>query len=86
MRPPQPPADKCPDAEREQCPLQCRFNRFESDDLAIWTWELKCLDCGYRETIGYRSDESEHWEGVAPNRCPFCETDDLPPGRNPCER
>ena len=84
MRPKLPPGDQCPDESRTACPLHCRFNHFEKDDLAIWTWELKCLVCGYRETIGYRSDEAEHWEGVNPDQCPFCEACELKAGRDPC--
>jgi hypothetical protein len=85
MRPDQPPRDQCPLENRSQCPLRCRYNHFESDDLSIWTWELKCLDCGYRETIGYRNDETEHWQGVDPHQCPFCQACDLSPGRDPCQ-
>lgn len=87
MRPSQPPKNKCPQRdERDECNLQCKYNHFEADDLVIDSWELKCLDCGYRDTIAYRSDEPETIEeGVNPKVCPFCETCDLKPGRNPCQ-
>jgi hypothetical protein len=84
MRPKKPPRDQCPDGDRQDCPLHCRFNHFEADDLQIWAWELRCLECSYRETIGFRSDEEEHWEGINPKQCPFCEACDLAAGRNPC--
>jgi hypothetical protein len=87
MRPAKPPNKKCPhDADRESCPLSCKYNHFESDDLTIHAWELKCSDCGWRETIGYRSDESD--EDIAttdPTVCPFCNQCDLAAGKNPCQ-
>ena len=68
----------------ETCPLQCKYNFFESEELTIHTYELKCLDCGWRDTIGYRSDEPDD---VPPNpeKCPFCEQCKLPTGINPCD-
>ena len=60
MRPAKAPDGKCPqDADRQSCPLTCKYNHFESEDLTIDAWELKCLDCGWRETIGFRSDEMD---------------------------
>ncbi|MEQ1904942.1 MAG: hypothetical protein ABL888_12215 [Pirellulaceae bacterium] len=75
---------RCPrDAERDSCPMQCRYNHFVSPQgLVIDSWDLKCLDCGIRETIAYRSDELE--EGAQPTRCPFCEQDGFVTGTNPC--
>ena len=88
MRPAKPPNGKCPqDADRQSCPLTCKYNHFESDELTIDAWELKCLDCGWRETIGYRSDEmDEEDEAVEPTECPFCHQCKLPPGKDPCQK
>jgi hypothetical protein len=88
MRPAKPPNDKCPQgADRQSCPLTCKYNHFESDDLTIDAWELKCLDCGWRETIGFRSDEmDDEDESVDPTACPFCKTCELSPGKDPCQK
>lgn len=67
------------------CPLQCKFNFFESEELKIHTFELKCLDCGWRDTIGYRSDDEED-QPEDPTQCPFCERCSLTTGKNPCEK
>ena len=84
MPPLKPPRDQCQiDDGREACPLQCRFNRFARDDLSIWSWELRCVDCGYRETVAYRSDDEEPL-ATDPEICPFCLVDGWQPGRNPC--
>jgi hypothetical protein len=87
MRPTKPPKNKCPhDADRDSCPLTCKYNHFESNDLTIDAWELKCLDCGWRETIGFRSDEMDEEDaGVKPTACPFCKLCDLAAGKNPCK-
>ncbi len=85
-RPTKPPAGKCPndaDGNRESCPLTCKYNFFESDELTIHTYELKCLDCGWRDTIGYRSDEDNDTDN--PAECPYCKNCDLTAGKNPCE-
>jgi hypothetical protein len=85
MRPPNPPDGKCP-SQKEQCKLICKYNHFEADDLTIDSWELKCLDCGYRNTIAYRSDDSDlDLENCDPQRCPFCKLTGLSTGQNPCE-
>ena len=82
-----PPDGKCPqNGSRTECPLVCKYNHFESDQLTIDAWELKCLDCGWRDTIGYRSDEADEADDVDPTRCPFCGTADLQPGQRPCEQ
>ena len=86
-RPIKPPGGcKNPDAsqERQSCPLQCKYNFFESDDLTIHTFELKCLDCGWRDTVGYRSDDDDDIPDD-PTQCPFCKRCNLPTGVNPCE-
>ena len=86
-RPSKPPNNKCPqDTDRESCPLTCKYNHFESDELTIDAWELKCLDCGWRETIGHRSDEmDEEDDELNPKECPFCKQCNLPVGKNPCQ-
>ena len=85
MTPTKPPRNQCPNDDPTPCNLHCRYNHFENDDLTIDSWELRCLDCGYRETIAFRSDEEEPDEPVNPRACPFCPLKDLPPGRNPCK-
>ena len=86
MRPAIPPHGCPKDSTKTSCNLQCKYNHFEADDLVIDSWELKCLDCGHRETIGYRTDEPETLEDVeSPQQCPFCQGCELPTGRNPCE-
>ena len=88
-RPATPPDGKClQGGTREKCPLVCKYNYFEKDDLTINAWELKCLDCGWRDTIGFRSDEldeDEVGEDFNPKQCPFCNRCDMQPGKNPCE-
>ena len=86
MRPTKPPNGKClQDSDRESCPLICKYNHFESEDLTIDAWELKCLDCGWRDTIGFRSDEMDEDEEADPKVCPFCNIKGLCAGKNPCE-
>ena len=85
-----PPNEKCPQhGTRDECPLVCKYNHFESDDLTIDAYELKCLDCGWRDTIGFRSDETEEDDDLPedfdPKKCPFCNQCGLKPGQNPCE-
>ena len=85
MRPATPSNDRCPQ-NKESCNLQCKYNYFEADDLTIDSWELKCLDCGYRETIAYRSDDSDlDLEAANPKQCPFCLLSGFKPGKNPCQ-
>ena len=89
-KPKTPPKIGCQqDAARTDCPLVCKYNHFESDDLVIDAWELKCLDCGWRDTVGFRSDEEDEDDQDesstdCPTRCPFCQRDDMPAGQNPC--
>ncbi|MCH2180140.1 MAG: hypothetical protein MK106_15190 [Mariniblastus sp.] len=85
MRPLQPAASKCPN-NLEGCDLQCKYNYFQSEDLTINAYELKCLNCGWRETIGFRSDELEEEDKTDPKQCPFCDECDLKPGVNPCDQ
>ena len=84
LRPLKPDARQCPN-ELVGCDLKCKYNFFESEDLTIHAYELKCLNCGWRETIGFRSDEEEEDDETNPRECPFCNACDLKPGRNPCE-
>ena len=85
-----PPSGKCQqDPDRTSCPLVCKYNFFESDELTINAWELKCLDCGWRETVGHRTDEEDADEMPAdfdPKQCPFCKRRDLPTGKSPCQQ
>ena len=83
-RPTTVPSGKCPHPDGP-CPMTCKYNHFESGDLVIDAWELKCSDCGLRETIGFRSDEMEADDPADPRQCPFCMAKDLKPGPNPCE-
>ncbi len=91
-KPKTPPKVGCQqNPSRSDCPLVCKYNHFESDDLAIDAWELKCLDCGWRDTVGFRSDEDEQdietadeASPVCPTHCPFCRRSDVAPGPNPC--
>ncbi len=84
QRPRTPPDGKCP-LDRDACNLQCKYNHFAADDLEIHSWELKCVDCGYRQTIAYRNDEEDvDWSSQAPATCPFCQRTGLAPGINPC--
>lgn len=86
MRPKTPPDGKCMQGGRDSCPLVCKYNHFESEDLTIDAWELKCMDCGWRDTVGYRSDEMEDEDDdVDVKVCPFCKKDGLCPGKNPCQ-
>jgi len=60
---------ECPKCEGVQ--TTCKYNRFESDDLRIDSWEHKCPDCGHRQTTAYRTDDED--EVVEnPNICPYC--------------
>ncbi len=88
MIPEKPPGGKCPRGDAQtKCELQCKFNHFESEDLEIHAWDLRCLDCGWRDTIGFRSDEmDEEDDDVCPSQCPFCDKKDLKPGKNPCQQ
>ncbi len=51
--------------------MTCKYNRFESDDLRIDSWEHKCPDCGHRVTQAIRSDDEDE-TCEEPDRCPFC--------------
>jgi hypothetical protein len=85
MRPARPASGKCPQPElRDACNLACKYNFFSAGELTIHSWELRCLDCGLRETVAYRSDETDEEPPANPACCPFCHACDLKPGMNPC--
>ena len=86
MKPKLPPPGQCKqDPTRQQCPLVCKYNYFQSDDLEINAWELKCLDCGWRDTVGFRSDEMDEEDAdVNPKQCPFCQITGCEPGTDCC--
>ncbi len=53
--------------------LICKYNRFESDDLRIDSWEHKCPDCGHRATTAYRTDDADsNADHADPMICPYC--------------
>ena len=78
---------QCPNGEAfEDCRLTCKYNLFESGDLRIDSWELKCLDCGKRQTIALRSDEPEEEPtDRPPEECPFCGLCAAGAGKNLCQ-
>ena len=85
-RPAKPAYGKCPQGPaKEKCNLVCKYNYFAADDLKIDSWELKCLDCGLRQTIAYRSDDEPEDIPDNPKECPFCHLCDLAAGKNPCQ-
>ncbi len=86
MKPSKPPGGKCPlDSDGDACQIQCKYNYFQTDELTIDAYELKCLNCGWRETIGYRSDElADEPDDLNTKQCPFCNECDLKPGIDPC--
>lgn len=91
VRPSIPPAGECKqDASRKECPLVCKYNHYESEDedLTIDAWEIRCLECGWRDTIGTRSDEPDPDAAADfdPTTCPFCKISGLKPGKNPCDQ
>ena len=64
-------AGSCPKCGAEG--LGCSYNHFAKDELTIDSWEHKCTDCGFRDTMAYRSDDEEVEDDVDPRRCPFCQ-------------
>jgi len=86
MHPGLPAVKTCPQGESFfDCNLRCKYNRFEKDELRIDSWELRCLDCGYRDTIAFRSDDSDlNLDEVDPAKCPFCGLAGAASGRDPC--
>ena len=65
------PAGDCPKCN--QPALACAYNHFEREELVIDAWEHKCANCGFRDTIAYRSDEPDSLpdDGVT-DHCPYC--------------
>ena len=86
MHPGRPYVTQCPNGEDfHDCTLQCKYHTFDDGTLQIYSWELKCLDCGLRSTIAYRSDD----EDVAPTEtppddCPFCDLTAATKEKNLC--
>lgn len=76
--------DACPHGEdHRDCKITCKYNRFESGDLRIDSWEVKCLDCGLRKTIAMRSDEPDE-DQRPPEVCPFCDFCATSAGKDLC--
>ena len=76
----------CPHGEdHRDCTLRCKFNHFDDGELTIHAWELRCLDCGLRQTVAFRSDEDD-WDRDAtdPAACPFCDLAGGQPGKDLC--
>ena len=65
-------AGSCPQCT--QGALQCTYNLFQQDELRIDSWEHKCVECGFRETRAFRSDEPDASEEAneESDRCPYC--------------
>ncbi|MCA9173919.1 MAG: hypothetical protein KDB14_05470 [Planctomycetales bacterium] len=75
--------NQCPHGpDHLDCKLTCKYNHFEVGDLRIDSWELKCLDCGLRKTIAFRSDDEV--VEASPEVCPFCRFCPAGPGKNVC--
>jgi hypothetical protein len=56
---------------------------FAAGELRIDSWELRCLDCGLRKTVAFRSDEPREPQ-VETRACPFCALRPESPGKDPC--
>jgi len=86
MHPGRPAVQKCPrGADYRECELQCKYHTFDDGELQIYSWELKCLDCGFRSTIAHRSDDEDFdFEACSPTTCPFCELAVAAKGKNLC--
>ena len=61
---------ECPKCESRS--VSCRFNFFDRGDLQIHSWEHKCLNCGWRDTKAFRSDDPPEARSAEPAKCPFC--------------
>jgi len=87
MRPVKPTTKPCPHRPADvACPLQCKYNHFDDGIVQIDAWDLKCLDCGLRETCASRSDDPDFDPAAEPTLCPFCHLSGWSPGLNPCQR
>ncbi|MCA9267452.1 MAG: hypothetical protein KDA41_03230 [Planctomycetales bacterium] len=68
------------------CNLRCKFHVFEGEHVQIYSWELKCLDCGYRSTSAVRSDDDDFDPASnSPRVCPFCALCATGKGINLCQ-
>ena len=86
MHPGRTAVKKCPNGESfRDCTLQCKFHQFDNGTLQIYSWELRCLDCGWRSTNAVRSDD-EDFDAASPtlNTCSFCNLVASEPGKNLC--
>ena len=53
--------------------LAYTYNHFESNELTIDSWEHKCLSCGFRDTMAFRSDDEDaKSKDVDPYVRPYC--------------
>lgn len=86
MHPGRPSIKQCPNGEEyRDCKLRCKYHTFDDGELQIYSWELRCLDCGFRNTIAYRSDDEDFDPAATPPAvCPFCELTAEGPGKNIC--
>jgi hypothetical protein len=76
----------CPNGpEFHDCSLHCKLHTFDTGQVQIYSWELRCLDCGWRSTIGYRSDDADFDPSSATHTtCPFCALAASGPGKDMC--
>jgi ssDNA-binding Zn-finger/Zn-ribbon topoisomerase 1 len=51
--------------------VSCTYNRFESGNERIDSWEHRCLSCSFRETKAVRSSDAVSAE-ADPTVCPYC--------------
>ena len=77
---------QCPQGDDfGDCNLHCKYHTFDDGTLQIYSWELKCLDCGWRSTIAHRSDDEDFdLAECSPATCPFCDLADAVKGKDLC--
>lgn len=86
MHPGRPAVKQCPQGDYfRDCNLHCKYHTFDDGSLQIYSWELKCLDCGWRSTIAHRSDDEDFDPAAcAPSTCPFCGLTGAAKGKDLC--